>query len=105
VPIDPYRPGIGYSSPYLLGEERLRETEPPRESQNATERIWLLAFNDGSIRAAKDYWLENNTLYYLTRDGESASLPLSELDLSFTLQVNRERGLDFRLPKPPGGLK
>jgi hypothetical protein len=63
--------------------------------------MWLLALNDGSIRAARDYWLEDDTLRYLTRDGKSASVPLSELDLSFTLQLNRERSLDFRLPKPP----
>jgi hypothetical protein len=97
---DPYWPGIGHSSRYLLGEERPRVTEPPRESRRATERIWLLALNDGSIRAVRDYWLEDNMLHYLTRDGKSSSFPLSELDLSFTLQLNRERGLDFRLPKP-----
>jgi len=54
----------------------------------------LLALNDGSIRATRDYWLELDTLPYLTRDGKSASVPLSELDLSFTLQLNRERGRD-----------
>jgi hypothetical protein len=100
VLIDPYWPGIGYNSRYLL-EERPRVTKIPQtESRSATEPMWLLALNDGSIRAARNYWLEDDTLRYSTRDGKSASVPLSELDLSFTLQLNRERSLDFRLPKP-----
>ena len=72
---DPYWPGIGYSSRYLLGEERARVTGPERETERGpTERMWLLALNDGSIRAATDYWLDDGTLRYLTRDGKSASV-------------------------------
>jgi hypothetical protein len=47
--------------------------------------MWMLALNDGSIRTARDYWLEDDTRRSLTRDGKPASLPLSELDASFTL--------------------
>ena len=108
--VDPYWPGAGYgysySSPYTyyspgysVGDEPPRATELRPESRSAAEQIWLLALNDGSIRAATDYWQENDTLHYLTREGKSASVPLSELDLSFTTQLNRERGLEFSLPK------
>jgi len=110
--VGPYWPGgsygynYGYSSSYndnagprSFGEEAPRATEVQPKSQSAAEQMWLLALNDGSIRAVTDYWLEKDTLHYLTRDGKSASVPLSELDLSFTTQLNRERGLDFRLSK------
>jgi hypothetical protein len=64
------------------------------------DRVWLVALIDGTIRAVKDYGLKDDTLTYVTRDGQSSSVPLSEVDLSFTIQLNRERGLEFRLPRP-----
>lgn len=74
--------------------------ERRNDVQGVPDRVWLVALSDGTIRAVKYYWLEDDTLTYITRDGNSSSVPLSEVDLSFTIQLNRERGVEFRLPTP-----
>ena len=65
--------------------------------------IWLVALDGGLVRAVTKYWLEGEVFHYVLRDGTEGSMPLSEVDLSLTEQLNRERGLTFRLPKPGPG--
>lgn len=60
-------------------------------------RLVLLAFQDHSIYAATDYWVEGDTIYYTTSYGAQNQAPISALDLSLTTQLNRERGIDFSL--------
>ena len=62
--------------------------------------IWLVALDGGLVRAVRKFWLEGEVFHYVLRDGTEGSMPLSEVDLSLTEQLNRERGLIFRLPKP-----
>ncbi len=61
--------------------------------------IWLVALDGGLVRAVRKYWLEGEVFHYVLRDGTEGSMPLSEVYLSLTEQLNRERGLIFRLPK------
>lgn len=70
--------------------------EPARVAP--VESCWLLAFRDKSIVAATDYWMEGSTLNYITRDGKKASADIESVDVPFSRQLNRERGLEFRLP-------
>src|SRR2546426_9463297 len=65
----------------------------------AGERYWLIAFKDKTIRAVTDYWLEDSTLNYISRDGSKSSVDLSNVDMPFTKELNRQRGLEFRLPR------
>jgi hypothetical protein len=112
-------PGYSYlSAPYyapaypvVVQREviRYREREPYREEEARTpaavsaDRYWLLALRDNSIIAVTDYWLEDSTVHYITRQGSRSSVDLDRLDLSFTRQINLERGLEFRLPRPSAG--
>lgn len=89
---------------------RYREADPddygdaPRSAIRAAspEPNWLIAFRDTSIRAVTDYWLEGSTLHYVGREGTKSSAELSAVDISFSKDLNRERGLEFRLPSPGG---
>ncbi len=69
----------------------------------ATGNYWLIAFRDRTIQAATDYWLEGNTLHYVSRDGTKSAADLAAVDITFTQQLNRERGLEFHLPSSSGG--
>jgi hypothetical protein len=93
-------PPAGATEPYRdQGESRIIRVP-------AAERYWLLAFQDKTIKAVTDYWLDGNTLNYVTRQGAKGSAQLADIDLSFTKQLNRERDVEFRLPSPasdPGG--
>lgn len=77
--------------------DREEDREPARSA--SVERYWLVASRDHSIRAVSDYWLEGSTLHYVTREGTRSSVELSEVDIAFTKELNRERGLEFRLPR------
>jgi len=97
----PYWPNTLYWHEGTPTYESPPNIERQTDAKGVSERVWLVAFSDGSIRAIKDYGLKGDTLTYVTRDGRSTSVPLSQVDLEFTLQLNRERGLEFRLPTPP----
>jgi hypothetical protein len=87
-------PSASTPAPPQPGSRVIRVPPAPRES------YWLLAFQDKTIRAVTDYWLDGNTLNYVTRQGVKESVQLPEVDLTFTKQLNRERGAEFRLPSP-----
>lgn len=57
----------------------------------------LIAFKDHTIYAAFTYWLEGETLHYVTTHGTHNQVSLGLIDRELTARLNRERGLDFRL--------
>ena len=73
------------------------ETAPPA-SENPT---YLIAFKDHTIYAAIAYWLEDNTLHYVTNQNTHNQVSLDLVDRELSGRLNRERNVDFRLP-PPG---
>ncbi|MEO7145476.1 MAG: hypothetical protein ABI165_18420 [Bryobacteraceae bacterium] len=60
--------------------------------------LYLIAFHDGSIHAAVAYWVTGDTLHYVTRQKETRTAPLAQVDRDFSVRLNRERRVDFRLP-------
>ena len=66
----------------------------------STGRYWLIAFKNDTTIAVTDYWLEDSTLNYVTRQGVKSSVELSKVDLEFTKQLNQGRGMEFQLPRP-----
>jgi len=65
----------------------------------ASSPIYLIAFqNDHAIRAAASYWVDGQTLHYVTQQHEEKLAPLGSIDRALTLQLNRERGVAFQLP-------
>jgi len=92
-----YVPAIVEPVPYA---ESYRGYERETDRASTKDRYWLIALKDHSIQAATDYWLEDSTLHYVTRDGTKSSAELANVDLEFTRELNRERGLEFQLPRP-----
>jgi hypothetical protein len=68
-------------------------------SQQHGETIYLIAFKDHHIIAAKAYWAEGNTLHYVTREGEHKQAPFDSIDRTFSEQLNRDRHVAFQLPR------
>lgn len=66
-----------------------RTYEPP---------LYLIAFNDHTIKAALAYWTEYNALRYVTMDHEIKTAPLSSVDRDLSMRLNGERRVAFRLP-------
>ena len=71
----------------------LRESTPARHDKPT---VFLIALKDGSIYSAYAYWLEGDTLYYVTTKHAQNKATLDLVDVPFSEQLNRERGLEFK---------
>jgi hypothetical protein len=61
--------------------------------------IYLIAFeHDHVIRAAASYWVDGQTLHYVTLQHEERQAALNTIDRTLTAQLNRERHVNFQLP-------
>ena len=100
VPIYPYT--VYVTTPAPATTEQMPSTEQPSAPTSAAEPlITLLAFKDGTILAAVDYWLDEDFLRYITLQGIRAFVPLDRLDLPLTQRLNRERHVRFVLEARP----
>ena len=60
--------------------------------------FYLIAFTDHTIRAALTYTVEGDQIRYTTREHEERTAPLSDVDVRFSEQINRDRRVEFKLP-------
>ena len=60
--------------------------------------LYLIAFNDHTIRPANSYRVDGNTLHYVTMEHEEKQAPFDTVDRALSLQLNRERSVPFQLP-------
>lgn len=77
----------------------LPEAGPQPQSQ-ATEAqvMFLIAMKDHTIFPAVAYWVEGDTLNYITVQGSKNSASLDLVDREFSQQINKERKVEFGLP-------
>lgn len=68
------------------------------EAKTAAATFYLLAFKNETVQVAQAYWMQDNTLHYIDRQGKKAQAPLASLDVPFTMELNRQRNVEFRLP-------
>jgi hypothetical protein len=61
--------------------------------------IFLIAMKDHTIYPAIAYWVENDTLNYITEQGVRNRVSLGLVDRDFSVQLNKERDIDFALPE------
>jgi hypothetical protein len=69
----------------------------PAESGGAP--MYLIAFRNRDIRAAVAYWVNGNTLFYVTREHEQKQVPLDMVDRDLSNRLNQERHVAFALPQ------
>lgn len=63
--------------------------------------LYLIAMNDHTIYPALAYWVEKDTLIYVTIQGTPNRVSVSLVDRALSQRLNEERGLPFRLPALP----
>ena len=59
---------------------------------------YLIAFKDKTIYAALAFWVNGDTLHYFTAGNTHNQVSLSLVDKELTQRLNRESGVDLRLP-------
>ena len=75
----------------------LRSSEPPPPPDD-TPNYYLIALKDHSIETAIAYWVQDDTLSYITLQDQQKHVSLESVDADFTKQLNLERRIQFKLP-------
>ena len=60
--------------------------------------IFLIALTDHSVVACIAYWVDGDTLHWVSRDAKENRMSLSLVDRDFSKQLNDERHVEFKLP-------
>jgi hypothetical protein len=60
--------------------------------------IFLIALTDHTVVAAIAYWVDGDTLNWISRDAKQNRMSLSLVDRDFSKQINDERHVEFKLP-------
>lgn len=60
--------------------------------------VFLIALTDHSVVAAIAYWVDGDTLNWVSRDAKQNRMSLSLVDREFSKQLNDERHVEFKLP-------
>ncbi len=102
-----YQPDV-VSSAARLFNTPLPEAVPQQDQQfqaqvaNSDEpNIYLIAMKDRTIYATVAYWVDGDTLNYVTREGVPNRASLNLVDRDFSKQdPNEERHVDFRRCPP-----
>lgn len=60
--------------------------------------IFLIAMKDHTIYPVVAYWVDKDTLNYVTVESGVKRVPLDQVDRDLSRQLNDERNVEFRLP-------
>lgn len=64
--------------------------------------MFMIALKDSSVYTAAAYWVEGETLHYITTQGEHNQVSLDLVDRATSDKLNRGRKVTFRLPPAKG---
>lgn len=99
---DPVRPQFRDYSNVQLPEPGVTAAPPaPQTSGGAADdqpTVFLIALRDHTILSAVAYWVQGDTLNYVTMQGVQNHVSLALIDRDFSKQLNSERNVPFRLP-------
>jgi len=72
---------------------------PAENAPDETTDYYLIAFKDHSIYSAFAYWVEGDTLHYVTPQRVHNQASVTLVDRELTQKLNSERNLQVKLPK------
>lgn len=103
VIINQYFVTNGSSIPGQPGPPRF-EPEPsaapanPGDPLSPPENYYLIAYKDHTIYSALAYWVEGDTLHYVTTENTHNQASLGLIDVDRTYKLNADRSVPFSLP-------
>jgi hypothetical protein len=97
VIIDNFYPGASTDNPNAAPAAQPAVDEPAPASQPST---YLIAYKDHTIYAAVAYWVDGDMLHYFTAGNIQNQVSLSLIDRDLTARLNREAGVEVKLPAP-----
>jgi hypothetical protein len=105
-----YPPNTNVTVVYLLQPPRPLVSESvvvpvPAEREEympARQVMYLIAFKNGTVRAADQYWVNGSTLCYVTPDHQWRTAPVDSVDRTVSEQLNSQQNVAFTLPREQG---
>ena len=99
---DTIRPRFRDYSNVQLPEPGVTAAPPAAAGALADDQptIFLIAMKDQSVLATIAYWVQGDTLHYITLKGAPNDVSLSQVDRDLSKQLNAERNVPFKLPAP-----
>jgi hypothetical protein len=88
-----------YQAPIPSFPEGRRQNEEVSPSE-AKATIYLIALKNQAIYPAIAYWVEGDTVHYITPQGTHNQVSFSLVDRDFSEELNRERNIEFKLDLP-----
>ena len=76
---------------------RRYQTRPPPVPTEPVQPQALLVFKDRSVYSVAEYWKTGDQLCFLNSYGVGKCVPVDQLDLAFTKELNQGRNLKFEL--------
>jgi hypothetical protein len=73
-------------------------TTAPRALADDQPTVFLIAMQDHTIHPVIAYWVQGDTLNYISLDGAPNHVSLALVDRDFSKQLNTERKVPFALP-------
>jgi hypothetical protein len=71
----------------------------PGDPIGQPSNYYLIAYKDHTIYSALAYWVEGNTLHYVTTQNTHNQASLSLIDLAQTAKLNADRSIPFSIEK------
>jgi hypothetical protein len=93
---EPGAPVQSYQAPIPSNPEGRRGQVRSVDDDKPT--IYLVALQDGTVRSALAYWVEGDTVHYISTKYVKSTLPVNSVDVMVSEQLNSERGIDFHIP-------
>jgi hypothetical protein len=101
TPAEMNQESLNYLGPTaFLPPEPIQPTLVPTEEP--VQPAAILVLKDGTEFGVTSYWLQDNRLYYVTTYNIQSSIPIDQLDLQATVDLNYKRGVTFTLTPKPG---
>ena len=69
---------------------------PDRDGSSGGQ-LTVIVLQGGSACVAREYWIQDLRMHCISEDGEEKLIPLGRIDLSRTVQLNRERNVPFAM--------
>jgi hypothetical protein len=80
----------------------LADRAPVAVQDDSTDTLepthYLIAFKDHTIYAATAYWVDGDTIHYFTAGNVHNQASLALVDRDFTERLNKEAGVEVKLP-------
>jgi hypothetical protein len=83
------------------GPSTTADASAPGDPIGPVENYYLIAYKNRSVYSALAYWIEGNTLHYVTTQNTHNQASLDLIDIELTKNMNRTRNVPFTIPGKP----